>query len=80
MPDAVKNRVGKPLPISARPSAGATAVASAVAMPNMPMPSAKRVFGMTSVAMVLEVVFEQASDAPWSIRKNSASASACAQR
>ena len=66
--------------INAKPIAGATAVASAVASPKMPMPSAKRERGTLSVAMVAVEVLENANAAPCTIRHTNASTSVCRNR
>jgi hypothetical protein len=69
-PAEQRNSVVKPiLSIRYNPNAGAQEVANAVAIPNMPMPSAKRCFGMISVAMVLVDVLEKAKEAPCAILK-----------
>ena len=68
MPQETIYKSPKPLFIKNSPIAGAHAVARAVAIPKMPIPSAKRGLGITSVATVDVEVFEQAREIPCTTR------------
>ena len=63
-PVETPNSTVKLLFINASPIAGAQAVARAVAMPNIPIPSEKRSFGIISEAIVDVEVFENARANP----------------